>query len=67
MASLPWLVGGDFNGILCLSEKVRESIRQEALMENFWITLVVCGLSDLGFLGLKFTWNNRREGTQIVL
>ncbi|KAK4834857.1 hypothetical protein QYF36_001441 [Acer negundo] len=35
-------------------------------MENFWSALVDCGLRDLGFLGPKFTWNTRREGTQII-
>ena len=29
-------------------------------MEDFWVALENCRLTDLGFIGRKFTWPNRR-------
>ena len=49
---------GDFNEILNLSEQwgaISKTMRQ---MEDFQKVLEDCGLSDLGFKGPKFTWNN---------
>ena len=31
-------------------------------MEDFRVALEGCGLTDLGFIGHKFTWTNRRPG-----
>lgn len=58
-ASLPWLVAGDFNEILCNAEKSGGPPRGAIPMLNFRRALVDCGLKDLGFFGSKFTWCNR--------
>jgi hypothetical protein len=62
----PWLVIGDFNEILEQSEKEGGIQRREAQMDLFRNTLENCQLSDLGFIGPKFTWvNSRFDGTFI--
>lgn len=58
-SSLPWLVAGDFNEILCNAEKSGGPQRGGAPMARFRETLVDCGLSDMGFVGSRFTWSNR--------
>lgn len=58
-SSLPWLVDGDFNEILSNSEKSGGPPRGAAPMARFRGALVDCGLSDMGFVGSKFTWFNR--------
>ncbi|XP_075654781.1 uncharacterized protein LOC142624945 [Castanea sativa] len=55
-SSLPWLVIGDFNEIIGLSEKEGGSIRPIKQMAGFVSTIDHCGLCDLGFIGSKFTW-----------
>ena len=55
-SSLPWLVIGDFNEIVGLSEKEGGSIRPSKQMADFVSTIDHCGLCDLGFIGSKFTW-----------
>ena len=32
-------------------------------MEDFWVALENCELTDLGFIGHKFTWTNRRPSS----
>ncbi|KAL7129060.1 hypothetical protein ABFS83_13G037900 [Erythranthe nasuta] len=63
---LPWLVGGDFNEILDNSEKQRGAVRQPGRVAAFRETLDECGLTDLGFNGVPFTWTNRREEPNTV-
>jgi hypothetical protein len=61
-----WLCTGDFNEIVCSSEKLGGAIRNENQMANFQSTLVDCGLGDLGYRGPKFTWHNKRESSEFV-
>jgi hypothetical protein len=35
-------------------------------MEDFWEVLESCHLSDLGFIGSKYTWCNNRETSQFI-
>ncbi|KAK3230118.1 hypothetical protein Dsin_001999 [Dipteronia sinensis] len=35
-------------------------------MENFRTTLDECGLPDMGFIGLQFTWCNKWEGPKMI-
>jgi len=58
----PWLCVGDFNEILDQSERDGAVLRQESLTEHFWDTLEFCGLCDLGYVELRFTWCNNRSG-----
>lgn len=62
MSSLPWVCAGDFNEILDASEKLGGSLRNQSLIDNFRLALDDCRLQDLGYLGLAFTWCNKREG-----
>lgn len=56
----PWLVGGDFNEILCDAKKVGINF-----IEKFRETLDDYNLKDLNFIGSSFTWNNRRHNDVI--
>lgn len=49
---------GDFNEIVAQHEKSGATNRKEAQMEQFRSALEACNQSDIGFKGLKFTWNN---------
>lgn len=60
--SLPWLFVGDFNEILNLEEKYGEASRLYSQMDRFRMALEDCEFNDLGFIGSKFTWSNKREG-----
>lgn len=54
---LPWLIAGDFNDIVCMSERARCSegtIRRCNLFAE-WVEEM--RLVDLGFIGPKFTWH----------
>ena len=62
----PWLCIRDYNEILSSEEKEGRLPRPEHLMQNFWSTLLYCGLIDLGFTGNMFTWENGREGDAFV-
>ncbi|PON70693.1 Endonuclease/exonuclease/phosphatase [Trema orientale] len=59
LSDLPWLLGGDLNEILCISEKEGGSSRCSSSMLNFWQLLDNCRLQDIRFSGPIFTWNNR--------
>ncbi|KAL9660265.1 hypothetical protein QQ045_025078 [Rhodiola kirilowii] len=59
---LPWVVIGDFNEVVCLSEVQGGRGRNDWQMENFRRVLSDCQLSDLRYSGYPFTYSNRREG-----
>ena len=59
--TLPWLIAGDFNEVLHLSEKKGGAARMDTSMFGFQDAVVECELDDLGFQGYPFTWNNRQE------
>jgi len=63
---LPWLVGGDFNAILSFNEKAGGSERGRGQILKFRRALEDCRLDDMGNVGPKFTWNNRRDGADNV-
>jgi hypothetical protein len=62
LSPIPWLCFGDFNEIVSLEEQRGAVSKTRRQMEEFQRALVDCCLSDLGFSGPKFTWNNGREG-----
>jgi hypothetical protein len=59
---LPWLCAGDFNEALSQDEQMGGNPRSETQMQGFRDCLADCGLTDLGYSGYAFTWNNKREG-----
>jgi hypothetical protein len=61
LSPLPWLCLGDFNEIVSMSEQRGAVSKTRGQMEAFQRVLEECSLSDLGFCGPKFTWNNGRE------
>ena len=61
-SDLPWLVVGDFNEAMWDFEHQSETPRPAGQMINFQDALEACGLTDLGFSGHPFTYDNRRSG-----
>ena len=55
----PWLVVGDFNEALWNFEHMSATPRPEAQMVAFRDALEICGLVDLGFIGVPFTYDNK--------
>lgn len=58
--SEPWLILGDFNTTLLHDERVREGeivACSTAELENLTMN---CGVADLRYNGLRFTWSDRR-------
>ena len=65
-SDLPWLCVGDFNEVLHVDEQMGGNDREEWCMEGFWEVVDFCGFTDLGFRGLPYTWDNRREGSRNI-
>ncbi|CAM8940929.1 unnamed protein product [Rhodiola kirilowii] len=63
-SQLPWCVFGDFNDILCKSDVSRFSSQRARNMMAFRRVVSDCGLSDIGYQGYKFTYSNKRKGSQ---
>ncbi|KAF5447221.1 hypothetical protein F2P56_032789 [Juglans regia] len=61
-----WFCFGDFNEILHKHEKYGAACQPYQQMELFRATVDFCNLSDLGFVGPKFTWCNNKEGAQFT-
>lgn len=61
-SSLPWIVLGDFNEALWQFEHFSIKKRNEPQMQSFRDVLQLCSLHDLGFSGVPYTFDNRREG-----
>ncbi|KAL0433842.1 UNVERIFIED_CONTAM: hypothetical protein Slati_2718500 [Sesamum latifolium] len=56
----PWLFGGDFNTIICCSERKGGATPKIRTMEDFGDMMMDCGLQDAGFEGAQFTWSRNR-------
>ncbi|KAG5604515.1 hypothetical protein H5410_026007 [Solanum commersonii] len=62
----PWCIGGDFNAIMDPNEKLGGIPHRASKCFEFISTMETCGLSDIGFVGPRYTWcNNRRSGKRI--
>ena len=64
--NLPWVCIGDFNEITKVEEKSGGAIRLEKQMQDFRDCQDFCGLKDLGFIGLPFTWCNRHFDGNLI-
>jgi hypothetical protein len=62
LQNLPWLCSGDFNETLYSTEHFSEHAREEWQMRAFREVTEDCGLQDLGFSRVPYTWDNRQEG-----
>jgi hypothetical protein len=65
MVDLPWVMLGDFNEILSNQEKEGGNLRPQRCMQQFRDALVDSELSDMGFMGEKFTWRRGRIREQL--
>jgi exonuclease III len=65
-SSEPWLAIGDFNEAMWGFEHFSACPRPERQMAAFRDALADCGLTDLGFSGLPYTYDNRRDGDDNV-
>ncbi|KAF7128168.1 hypothetical protein RHSIM_Rhsim11G0021500 [Rhododendron simsii] len=64
---LPWLCMGDFNEVLCSSDKRGGNIPSQRRLGTFRDMLNECGLVDLEFKGPKFTWRNNRSAENLIM
>jgi len=55
-STLPWMCIGNYNEILCFSEKNGRLPKPLPPMFEFQSALLFCGLIDLGYSGYRFTW-----------
>lgn len=63
---LPWLVIGDFNEIMCASEKKGGAKRSNTQMLRFKNTVDSYGLREINYIRPKYTWMyQRKDGFQI--
>jgi exonuclease III len=63
---IPWVCIGDFNEILVQEEKTGVVHRKERQMGQFRDALDTCNLRDLGFIGARYTWTNKRHDENFV-
>ncbi|XP_021751245.1 uncharacterized protein LOC110716900 [Chenopodium quinoa] len=63
---VPCLMFGDFNEIICMSEKKGGAVRRENGMNEFKDTIDDCFLRDLGYSGSPFTWQWGKSITTAV-
>lgn len=52
---------GDFNEVLSYGEKYGGNLICQRSIRAIQYCMNECQMMDLGFLGLKFTWTNKRE------
>ena len=64
---MSWLMIGDFNKVLCVEDKFGgNQININRAME-FKACLDSCSFVDLGFVGPKYTWTNKRQLSNLIL
>jgi hypothetical protein len=56
ISDMPWLVMGDLNDILYQFEKEGGRTRAVNCMQAFRDAIDDCNLTDMGYIGDKFTW-----------
>ncbi|XP_010693313.2 uncharacterized protein LOC104906276 [Beta vulgaris subsp. vulgaris] len=61
----PWLMGGDFNCVLYMDERIGAQVSSWDI-EPIRSCLDECGLYDMKCSGNRFTWNNKQEGNDRV-
>jgi hypothetical protein len=66
-STLPWLLGGDFNEILCSHEKVGGLPRSSRQMDDFKEVVDFCAIKSLQAEGPKFTWSGNRCGHDVMV
>lgn len=59
---IPWLVGGNFNVVMYLYERIGCSSNNSLAMLEFNAFIVVVGLQDAGYSRSKFAWCRKVHG-----
>ncbi|KAK3225835.1 hypothetical protein Dsin_005697 [Dipteronia sinensis] len=67
ISRLPWLCMGDFNEVLEDVGKLGGSARNWWAMTDFREALNDCNLEDMGYVGPRFTWSNKRNGSETIM
>ncbi|CAL5344867.1 unnamed protein product [Camellia sinensis] len=62
-SSKPWCLGGDFNEIRCVGERIGCSRRHRGMLD-FNSVIESCELSEVPLLGRKYTWCSAQEGVK---
>lgn len=62
----PWLIGGDFNVIVCEQEKLGGLPVIVAEIEDYKHCINLCGIEDPSFTGSKYTWQNGRRDKDCI-
>nr|GMD95524.1 uncharacterized protein LOC109184723 [Ipomoea batatas] len=58
--TLPWITMGDFNDLLCSSEKIGNVPHPQWLFQGFSDGIQISGLMNFYFGGFQFTWEKGR-------
>ena len=61
-SDLPWLCMGDFNEVLRREEHMSVCDRDENQMRGFREAVDICGLCDIGYIGLDWTFEKKVAG-----
>ena len=61
-SDLPWVCIGDFNEVLRREEHMSISDRSESQMREFRETVDICGLCDIGYIGIDWTFEKKVTG-----
>ncbi|XP_074267197.1 uncharacterized protein LOC141590507 [Silene latifolia] len=57
----PWMVGGDFNSIMAVDERIGGAPVTRAEMRDMSLAIQECELHDMKGYGSFLTWNNKHE------
>lgn len=66
ISRIPWMIMGNFNEVLCSSEQKGGMRKSQSQIKGFQDTIDACGLGDLRFRTIEYTWSNRRENEHDV-
>ena len=67
MHNLPWLMIGGFNEVFCGEDKFRgNQINLNRALE-FKASLDSCSFVNLGLVGPKYAWSNKRQISELIL
>ncbi|KAJ1436291.1 Zinc knuckle CX2CX4HX4C [Sesbania bispinosa] len=61
VGEVPWLCFGDMNQVMSNDEKRGGNLIPESILRGFGECVQLFGLIDLGYVGPKFTWDNRQK------
>ncbi|GKU96985.1 hypothetical protein SLEP1_g10165 [Rubroshorea leprosula] len=62
----PWVVIGDFNDVTAQNENFDGNLVPQYRICAYTDCMNSCDLLDIGFMGPKFTWVNKRDNHQLI-